>query len=795
MARSIFHTMRNEQVGSRYQRDAKAGSKRATAVFAILMALALLPFLATACEDDSPVTPQSETAATAISTPTTVPTHTPTATPTAVPTATATPTPPPTPTPTRTLLPTTAPEATPTTVPAPEPTPTPTATPTAVPTATATPTPVPTATPTHTPTATPTPAVVSLALTEMTPLTSVGDKTDLSVTVTMSDGSRWDVDNAQVQWQSSDPWVASVSEGIVTAAGVGNATITATYEGRTVEAPISVRISTRSTATVRVLYAIPSDREFRADASEAIANAIVDLQSWYRRELGGLTFSIYEATPEVCRMSEPEAYYESGNAWARVVAGVQPCAPVQHGHPDFVWVIYPDVEEACDEPHELGAGGWGLTILPDIEGITNPGKDFYRCGERSYFDPIGRWIGGLGHELGHALGLPHPPGCDPWDPATCDELEALSLMHDGYTPYPDTYLLPDDKEILLRSRFIGREPASVLDSFDAPNTSSVQGLALALDGEPVEGLRVSLVAETFWSWSETGRDGTFEIRLPEGSSAPSILSIHAGDAGDCGWLGYHGPDGVTTVRTQATRVEIADGNVTGIEIRLPVNADDLCPGQKKVTGIVLDPDGRPVEGIWLEAFDEWSYVGRDGTFELSVPARWVGSSTLGIFAGEIVPGCDLVGYYGPGGVTTRLDDARLEIGGLGATGIEIRLPATPDELCSKQTTVSGAVLGPEGEPIAGIWIEFTAEAFWAWGYTGQDGNFEIRLLDGWTGSAILNIYAGGIVQDCDLMGYYGPGGFTTLSEEATRVEVGNADVTGIEIRLPASPDELCNRQG
>ena len=636
--------------------------------------------------------------------------------------------------------------------------------------------------------------VTSLGVAEMTPLTSIGEMVPISVTANMSDGSSQVVESGLVQWQSSDPWVASVSNGIVTSVGAGNAMITATYEGRNVEALVSVRISTRSTGTVRVIYAAPSDREFRADASEGIAHAIVDLQSWYRRELGGLTFSIYEATPEVCRMSEPEAYYESGNAWARVVEGVQPCAPVEHGHPDFVWVIYPDVEEACDEPHELGAGRWGLTILPDIEGITNPGKEFYRCGERSYFDPIGRWIGGLGHELGHALGLPHPPGCDPWDPATCDDLEALSLMHDGYTPYPDTYLLPDDKEILIRSPLIGRGPASALDSFDAPNASTLQGVALGLDGEPVEGLRVSLVAETFWSWGETGRDGTFEIRLPEGSSGPSILSIHAGGAGDCGWLGYHGPDGVTTARTQATRVEIAGGNVTGMEIRLPVNLDDLCSGQRKVSGIVLGPDGRPVEGIGLEAVDEWLQTGVDGTFDFAVPEGWVGSPVLGIYAGEIVPGCDLVGYYGPGGFTTLFEEAWLEIGVLGATGIEIRLPATPDDLCSRQSMVSGAVLGPDGETVAGIWIELTAEALWQWGVTGQDGTFKIRLLDGWSGSYLLSIYADEVVPGCGLVGFYGPGGFTTLREEATRVEVGDADVTGIEIRLPASPDDLCNRQ-
>ena len=630
----------------------------------------------------------------------------------------------------------------------------------------------------------------------MAPLTSIGEKVQLSVTANLSDGSRRQVESGLVQWQSSDTWVASVSEGMVTAAGGGNAMITATYEGRSVEAPVSVRISTRSTGAVRVIYAIPSDREFRADASEAIANAIVDLQSWYRRELGGLTFSIYEATPEVCRMNEPEAYYESGNAWARIVEGVQPCALVQHDHPDFVWVVYPDVEESCEEyfefgdaGHELGAGGAGLTILPDIEGITNPGKDFYWCGEKSYFDPIGRWIGGLGH----ALGLPHPPGCDPWDPMTCDDLEALSLMHDGYAPYPDTYLLPDDKEILIRSPFIGREPVPGGNSLDASNESRVQGVVLGQDGEPVEGIRVSVVAESFWNWGEAGRDGTFEIRLPQGSSGPSILSIHAGDAGDCGWLGYHGPDGITTLRAQVTQVKIGDGNVTGIEVRLPVNANDMCPGQRKVTGIVLGPDGRPVEGIWLEAFGEWSYVGRDGTFEFSVPEGWVGSTTLGIHAGELVPGCDLVGYYGPGGFTTRSGDAWLDIGGLGATGVDIRLPATPEHLCSGQSMVSGAVLGSDGEPVAGIWIELTA--FWQWGVTGQDGTFKIRLLDGWSGSAILRIHADEeVVPGCGLVGFYGPGGFTTLSEEATRVEVGDADLTGIEIKLPASPEELCNRQ-
>ena len=630
--------------------------------------------------------------------------------------------------------------------------------------------------------------VVSLETAETTPLTEVGETTELSVSAIYSDGSTQTLDAALVQWQSSDPWVASVSERLVTAVGGGNAIVTAAYEGRTVEVPVSVRISTKSAGSVRVIYAAPSDREFRADISEHIANVMVDLQSWYRRELGGLTFSIYEATPEECRMSEPADYYVRGNAWEKVTEGLQPCAPVQHDSPDFIWVVFPIVSEPCDEPQELGAGAAGLTIMPVNDGAPVLGEVDDECGEWSYVITPGAAIGGPGHELGHTLGLPHPPGCDAGLP-TCDY---AALMSGGNYSYPETYLRADDKEVLIRSPFIGVEPVPGSDSSDAPNTSSVDGVALWPDGEPVEGLRVSLVAEGSWSWGETGQDGTFAIRVPEGSSGPSILSIHAGAAGDCRWLGYHGPDGVTTARTQATRVDIGNGNVTGIEIRLPVDADDLCPKTRKVTGKVLGPDGKPVEGIWLAAVHGWLRTGVDGTFEFSVPEDWAGSFVLSIHADE-VPDCGMVGYFGSEGYTTQYANASLEMGSIGATGIEIRLPATPDELCRGRITLTGAVLGPDGEPLEGISIGLLSESGfypWEWGETGPDGTFEIRLLGAWPGSLILGVHAAEVSWPCSLLGYYGPGGFTAARETAERLEASDVDASGIEIGLPASPDQL-----
>ena len=629
--------------------------------------------------------------------------------------------------------------------------------------------------------------VVSLETAETTPLTEVGETTELSVSAIYSDGSTQTLDAALVQWQSSDPWVASVSEGLVTAVGGGNAMITAAHEGRTVEVPVAVRISTKSAGSVRVIYAAPSDREFRADISEFIAHAMVDLQSWYRRELDGLTFSIYETTPEECRMSESADYYVRGNAWEKVTEGLQPCAPVQHDSPDFIWVVFPIVSEPCDEPQELGAGGAGLTIMPVNDGAPVLGEVQDECGEGSYFITLGSKIGGPGHELGHTLGLPHPPGCDAGLP-TCDY---GALMGSGNYSYPETYLRADDKEVLIRSPFIGVESVPGRNSLDAPNASSVHGVALWPDGEPVEGLRVSLVAESSWSWGETGQDGTFAIRVPESSSGPSILSVHAGDAGDCRWLGYHSPDGVTTARAQATRVDIGNGNVTGIEIRLPVDADDLCPKTRKVTGTVLGPDGEPVEGIWLPAGLGWVRTGVDGTFEFSVPEDRT-YSVLSIHADE-VPDCGLVGYFGSEGFTTLSENAWLEIGGIGAPGIEIRLPATPDELCREQITLTGAVLGLDGEPLGGIGIGLMSETGfypWEWGETGPDGTFEIRLLGAWSGSLVLAVHAAEVAWPCSLLGYYGPGGFTATRGIATRLEASDVDASGIEIRLPASPDQL-----
>ena len=621
-------------------------------------------------------------------------------------------------------------------------------------------------------------SVVSLEISGTMPLTSIGQTIQLAATTHMLDGSSQAIASAFVHWVSSDPAVATVIDGTVTAVGPGNASTVATYQGQKAVAEISVHISARETGTVRVIYAAPSDREFRSDYRDAIQHAIVDLQSWYRRQLGGLTFSLYDATPELCQLSETSDYYDQ-DPWQKVLEGVQHCAPVEDNTSTFAWVIYADLEAVCGARGSLGRGGTGLTMVgrEDLEGLIGNRLVYYdECGRGPYAGPVTRWIGGIGHELGHVLGLPHPPGCDDGLP-TCDR---AALMHSGYETYPDTYLRPDDKQVLWRSPFIEKNPSQRQLMEEAGIVAAIRGTVSDPGGEVVVGIRVSAVSDDFWAWGETASDGIFEIRLPDGSSGSSVLSVHAGGVADCGWLGYHVAGGLTTFREHATRIELGEVDPAIIEISLPAISGELCQGQRTVSGTVLGPSGDPV-GVFVGAFDQWSFSGDDGLFELRLPEGSGGSSPLLVE----VPECGNVGFYGPGGFTTRFADAwQWEIGAVNVAGIVIRLPATPEELCRRQPTIAGTVVGPDGEVMEGIGV--VALQFWRWGTSGADGTFEIRLLEGTTGMPVLGIYA-----DCGQVGYYGPNGFTTSREDATGIEIGEGNVTGIVIRLPAEPDELC----
>ena len=102
-------------------------------------------------------------------------------------------------------------------------------------------------------------------------------------------------------------------------------------------------------------------------------------------------------------------------------------------------------------------------------------------------------------------------------------------------------------------------------------------------------------------------------------------------------------------------------------------------------------------------------------------------------------------------------------------------------------TIQGKVVGPNNQPLEGIGL-------WAWqgtradsrfGRTKEDGSFAMPVPDG---SFTLLVYAPG--EGCTFVGRYGPGGFTTVREDATHIEVDGESVQDIVVRLPERPDAL-----
>jgi hypothetical protein len=123
--------------------------------------------------------------------------------------------------------------------------------------------------------------------------------------------------------------------------------------------------------------------------------------------------------------------------------------------PNNIWVFYIDSDPACGQV--TGATS-GVAVLPanDLRGLAGE-PNIPPCPD-DLPDTAGvcRWVGGLGHELGHALGLPHPAACEDSDPTTICPSDALLWL--GYITYPNTYLLDEDKAILRSSPFLARVP-------------------------------------------------------------------------------------------------------------------------------------------------------------------------------------------------------------------------------------------------------------------------------------------------------------------------------------------------
>ena len=194
--------------------------------------------------------------------------------------------------------------------------------------------------------------------------------------------------------------------------------------------------------SVRVIYLVSADREVNEDYKAAIRMAILDIQKWYKKQMNGRTFRLNEPIVEVLKSNQNanwftgspiEGIHEGDWGITHTRSEVRRLLPNEQIPGNYTWVLY------SDGPGKAGRGGGQVCYMPedDLLGLT---------GRHPTQRDIPRWIAGLGHEIGHAFGLPHPEDTETYENA---------IMWLGiYGHYPDgTYLTPDDKALLEKSPF------------------------------------------------------------------------------------------------------------------------------------------------------------------------------------------------------------------------------------------------------------------------------------------------------------------------------------------------------
>jgi hypothetical protein len=229
----------------------------------------------------------------------------------------------------------------------------------------------------------------------------------------------------------------------------------------------------KNSKQVHLVYLVPSDKTVQSSYIEGLERGAKHLQVWWKNTMGnGKTFTLASPVVEVFQTDHAAAWYsrvrgETASTldyWYNLMDDAYAYAGAYSGDPDNVWLVYLDAQPRCDSITGAVAtfAGFPANDLRGLAGLST----IPVCPDGMPEAPMPcRWVGGMGHELGHTIGLPHPSGCEPYTSSCPNE----ALMWWGYTTYPAATFTAADLATLNSSPFIATEteiPATSCDCAD-----------------------------------------------------------------------------------------------------------------------------------------------------------------------------------------------------------------------------------------------------------------------------------------------------------------------------------------
>lgn len=381
-------------------------------------------------------------------------------------------------------------------------------------------------------------------------------------------------------------------------------------------------VPTSLSSKVNVVYLLPSDKALNPLYFEALQRVASDIRLWFANQTwGSRTFRYAVPGVRVVNLPHSSSWYAKNprpkiftQFWDNVLSDALPLTGGAFDDAENIWVYYIDADTDCGQCGGCGHSGILLVSANDLRGIANESSLYDPC-KQAQVPPEpntpNRWIGGLGHELGHAFGLPHPPGCDSGEPQ-CDH---KSLMWNGFRAYKNTYLRDAEKAILATSPFFN----SVVTSYAA---SAVSGRMVAGD---FNGDRVSDVAAL-------SGDGKGNARIDVWLSTGKSFGYQASAPGWWTGTGY-GVDAVTD--------RVVAGDFNGDQVADVAALYDYGNGETRIH-------------IWLSTRTRFEYQGSTGWWigKGYTAAAVKGRVVAGDFDGDLVS--DIAALYDYGAGETRI---------------------------------------------------------------------------------------------------------------------------------------------